>query len=244
MIRSKFDNSDQRMHIDGWNHTLVVPTDWYHPSSVAMIVYLSDVDDTGGATALVARQGPDDVAYAESVEQTFLRTPGAGALPWINDRESAEEYIRQHASPEVASFRESLYGREAYAQFRRGTVLLYRHDVWHRGTPLTIAGSMRLVVNLSYRRADAAEWFQHWNAGWAKCMYSPTMQLEKLVARASVFQRTVLGFPRPGHRYWTRRTLDGVKARYEALGFDVTPYEEAFVVGDDGGTNRHAMTSQ
>ena len=60
---SNSDNRDQRMHIDGWNHMLVAPCDWYAPASVAMIVYLSEVEECGGGTALVARKGKDDPVY-------------------------------------------------------------------------------------------------------------------------------------------------------------------------------------
>ncbi|MEE2674241.1 MAG: hypothetical protein VX466_10620, partial [Myxococcota bacterium] len=44
----------------------------------------------------------------------------------------------------------------------------------------------------------------------------------------SVEQRCVLGFPEPGHAYWTRGTLDGVRARLEPWGMEIAPYEEAW----------------
>lgn len=85
---------------------------------------------------------------------------------------------------------------------------------------------MRLTINLSYRRADA-DWFQHWNHGWARSMYSVDQVLENIVAKSSVKQRSILGFPRPGSSYWTETTLNVVKNRYEHLGFDAKPYEDA-----------------
>ena len=39
-------------------------------------------------------------------------------------------------------------------------------------------------------------------------------------------QLTVLGFPAPGHPYWTEDTLRGVAARYPLL--DMTPWRQAF----------------
>ena len=54
--------------------------------------------------------------------------------------------------------------------------------------------------------------------------YEPDKLMEKLIARATVEQRTVLGFPEPGHDYWTPHTLAAVKARYESFGIDMTPY--------------------
>jgi len=48
--------------------------------------------------------------------------------------------------------------------------------------------------------------------------------MEKLIAEATVEQRTVLGFPAPGHDYWTPHTLAAVEARYASFGIDMTPY--------------------
>jgi hypothetical protein len=57
------ENSDQRMHVDYPNHTLLHPPRWETPEAVEMIVYLSDHELVGGGTAIVPRRGADDVAY-------------------------------------------------------------------------------------------------------------------------------------------------------------------------------------
>ena len=44
---------------------------------------------------------------------------------------------------------------------------------------------------------------------------------------ASPEERTLLGFPSPGHEYWTPETLEGVAARYPAM--DMTHYEGAMI---------------
>ncbi|MGQ0593812.1 MAG: phytanoyl-CoA dioxygenase family protein [Gammaproteobacteria bacterium] len=126
------DNTDQRMHVDYPNHTLVHPPPWDRPEAVELLVYLSDRAASGGATALVARAGAADPGYCWPV----VHTPGVGALEWRNDRAAAEAYLERQA-PEVAKWRaEHLYPREVMADYRMGTVLFYRHDTWHRGTPL------------------------------------------------------------------------------------------------------------
>jgi hypothetical protein len=61
-----FDNSDQRIHCDYPNHTLTHPPEWSEPDAVELILYLTDVEDCGGATAVVPKLGPDDVAYKVS----------------------------------------------------------------------------------------------------------------------------------------------------------------------------------
>ena len=56
-------------------------------------------------------------------------------------------------------------------------------------------------------------------------MYRDGQPFERWVAGASVFERTLIGFPPPGHAFWTPETLAGVIARYGPFGFDSTPYE-------------------
>lgn len=213
------DNDDQRIHVDYPNHTLTHPPPWHAPEAVELILYLSDVDECGGATALVPRSGPDDPAYV----WPMVATPGVGELEWINDRARAEAYLEKNA-PEIARFRaEHLYPREVEARYRVGTLLLYRHDTWHRGRPLE-PGTLRLAQNMTFRKAQS-EWISVLHPGWAWAMYRRSRVMERLLAAASVEQRCVLGFPKPGHPYWTPETLAAVTARYAALGFDAAPYE-------------------
>lgn len=215
------DNLDQRMHVDYPNHTLAHPPPWDAPEAVELIVHLDDAEACGGATALVPRTGPDDPAYAWPI----ACTPGVGALDWVNDRASAEAYLERKA-PEIARWRaRHLYPREVEARHRRGSVLFYRHDTWHRGTPVA-PGAVRFAQNLTFRKAGS-EWISVLHPGWAWAMYQPSRVMERLVATASVEQRCVLGFPGPGHPYWTRATVAAVAARYGPLGMDVSPYQEA-----------------
>jgi ectoine hydroxylase-related dioxygenase (phytanoyl-CoA dioxygenase family) len=218
------DNDDQRIHVDYPNHTLTHPPRWDEPEAVEVIVYLCDVDSCGGATAVVPRSGDDDPAYPWPI----VATPGVAGFEWINDRASAEAYLEREA-PEVARWRaEHLYPRELHARFRTGTALLYRHDTWHRGTPLE-PGTMRAVHNLTFRKATS-EWISTLHSGWAWAMYRRNQPMERLIARASVDQRCVLGFPAPGHPYWTVETLAAVAARFGPLGMDMAPYEKSLGV--------------
>ena len=193
------------------------------------------------ATRLVARRGEDDEAYA----WPYVRMPGCGGRDWINDRAHAEvrsvgrvERTRGAAprtaanprapratqafyaahEPETHAFRQRLYAREAAVAYRRGTVLLYRYDTWHRGTPLRAGAPVRRVLNLAIAR-ESARWITPWNcevrlapkvtaadataaAGFAKRMYFGHAEL---LANATVEQRTALGVPPPRDRYWTTR---------------------------------------
>jgi hypothetical protein len=211
------DNSDQRIHVDYPNHTLTHPTPWNRPEAVELILYLSDYEDTAGSTAVVPRTGSDDPAYRWPI----VDSPGIGELRYINDKESAENYFKNER-PELSTWRELLYSREKLAAFKPGNILFYRHDTWHRGTPMT-DGKLRLVQNITYRKAQS-EWISTLHEGWAWKAYRDSKYLEKLIARSSLIQRAVMGFPQPGSDYWCPETIEAVKARYGMFGFDDSPY--------------------
>ena len=91
-----------------------------------------------------------------------------------------------------------------------------------------IAGTLRLVQNITYRRAEA-EWISTLHVGWAWLAYRKNKFLEKLIAECSLDQRAVLGFPQPGSDYWCEQTVAAVEARYGVFGMDMTPYQEALL---------------
>lgn len=231
--RGKFDNYDQRIHVDYPNHTLVHPPEWDRPDVVSCIVYYCDWRDCGGETAVVPRSGPGDPLYA----WPLVRTPGVDS-PWVNDRVIAERRIEERGDAALIAFRRELYRRDVPARYTKGSVLLYRQDVWHRGTPVRAA---RVAQNLSFRRAGS-EWVGNWHPGWAQRNYllgHPRRELEGLVAALNPAQRAALGFPAPGSPYWTPATLLAVKARYASFpAFDWRPYEDA--VRADGRAGRAA----
>jgi hypothetical protein len=218
--RESADNDDQRMHVDYPNHTLAHPPPWRAPEAVELILYLDRVEDCAGATAVVPRDGDDDPAYRWPI----VDTPGVGDLDWLNDRTRAEAYLAARR-PSLAGWRQRLYERERWVRFAPGDALLYRHDTWHRGTPLR-PGRLRLAHNITYRLASA-EWISTLHTGWAWSAYALDKFFEKLIARSTPVQRGVLGFPQPGSPYWCAETLAAVEARYAAYGIDMTPYRTA-----------------
>lgn len=215
-----YDNNEQRIHVDYPNHMLTHPTPWDRPEAIEVIVYYSDQRVCGGATAVVPRVGNEDL-----YPWPIVAAPGIGDVPWINDRATTEAYFAER-DPETAAFRRRLYEHEVHTDFRPGTVLLYRHDVWHRGTPLKPGPTLRLAHNLVYRVAEA-EWISTLHEGWSWAMYRPDQYLERLVGGAGLDQRAVLGFPAPGARYWCPATIEAVTARYGPYGFDPAPYRAA-----------------
>ena len=210
-------NTDQRMHMDYGNNTVLHP-DWDQPAAVAAIIYYDEGAETAGGTAFVPRQGVDDPVY----QPPFIHMPGYAGKPFFNDRKTVEDWFEANDA-EAYALRQSLYAREQTVAFTPGTILFYRHDIWHRGTPL-LPGKLRRVHNLGWKRADARG-LSIWNEGWARQSY--TGHVESIIGRATPLQRSLLDFPLPGDDYWTEARLDNVEARFSFYGFDARPYRDA-----------------
>ena len=207
-------NTDQRMHMDYGNNTVLHPQ-WDTPDVVAALVYYDDCDETGGGTAYVPRHGVDDPVY----QPPYVNMPGQAGNPFFNDRAAVESWFKENDS-NVYELRQQLYEREKVVQFKPGTILFYRHDLWHRGRPL-VAGKLRRVHNLAWKRADARG-VSHWNEGFARESYYGNV--ESIIGRSTPLQRSVLDFPLPGDDYWNIERLKNVEARFSAYGFDAAVY--------------------
>ena len=97
------------------------------PEAVATITYFTEMDPASEASG-------DSGATALSPGPMILTDAGGV----------------DHTEPE------GVYQTEVLGRFRPGTVLLYRMDFWHRGTPLRV-GAVRRTSHIVWRRADA-EW--------------------------------------------------------------------------------------
>jgi len=170
--------------MDYGNHYWTHPPPFDRPDAVAAIVYYSDTSETGGGTAIVSRQGENDPIY----KWPYVHMPGIQWKPFFNDKEAAEKSLSQ----EDKLLRQQCYAREVVPIFKPGDVLLYRLDVWHRGTPV-FPGKVRYVHNLVWKRRDAIG-ICTWNRGWTQKMYHGW--LEDFICSLTEKQREVLGFPR------------------------------------------------
>ena len=223
---SEQSNDDQRMHCDYGNNT-VFPTEWEKPNIMAAIIYLDSdgVECSGGATAAVPRQGPSDEAYTMD---KFVLQPGYGDRAFFNNRATAEKWFKENRPAAEYEFRQRLYQREIKVLPKIGRALLYRVDLWHRGTPLT--GGSRRVMNLVYHVRTDPGHGGRWNPGffkdsywWRNGKYGVPERLFSEVLTPEY--RTGLGFPPVGDKYWSKERLHFVKLRFPR--FDVKPYLEA-----------------
>ena len=208
-------NSDQRLHQDYGNNTWVVPN-WERPQAVAAIVYYSDLQDTGGATALVPREhGAYDEMYDTNTELN-LRSPGLCGIPYVNNKQEAETLMsRVDEGAHLA--RQRAYNREVHIDTATvGTVLFYRLDVWHRGTPVHV-GKVRCIHNIVWKRPDAFAYGMstNWNSGFSNKLYNGW--LETFVASLQYEQLLAIGFPPRESPYWTSRTVATVQKRYGGM---------------------------
>eukprot|EP01050_Picozoa_sp_SAG11_P027220 SAG11_NODE_6804_length_1245_cov_1.242583_1_plen_211_part_00 len=149
---------------------------------------------------------------------------------------SSDGYGTRGASP-------GFYEVERQVHFTPGTCLFYRFDTFHRvsacstrqdysfpaflcghsrlrqGTPV-VHRACRRIHSIVYRREDCP-WIQ-WDV-WAK-HFGPLWT--SFVPKLSVWQRNVLGFPKPGASYWnTPQAFELVADRYP--GIDLSEYEAA-----------------
>jgi hypothetical protein len=113
-----------------------------------------------------------------------------------------------------------LYDDDGIAEGTAGTVVAYRPDVYHRSVDLTEPGHRRIMMHAAYRLA-AAEWSQY--QAWAFKGFSP--EWHNFVQASGPTELALLGFPKPGHAYWTEDSIQRVNARYPGL--DMTPWRAA-----------------
>jgi ectoine hydroxylase-related dioxygenase (phytanoyl-CoA dioxygenase family) len=118
-----------------------------------------------------------------------------------------------------------LYREEVPASGPAGSVLLYRPDTYHRGVAMTAPASARFMLHVSFKPART-----DWLGSQGLPSAAEGLPWYGVVRHATLRQLTLLGFPEPGHPYWTEETLRGVAARYPFL--DMEPWRQARRVTD------------
>jgi hypothetical protein len=192
---------DQHLHRDYLNHTLLVPSDDPRFRQAELFVYLTDVPEDLGATALLSRTRTADLPARPNWYPRADTSDGEGG--WMS-----------------TAGRPELYEAEIRAAGPAGTVVAWTPGTFHRGTAITLPRGVRYTMHLSFRLAEA-EWGQ--GTGWADRSHEPAWY--RFVHRATPRQLALFGFPPPGHPYWTATTIRGVGERYPGL--DMTPWRDA-----------------
>jgi ectoine hydroxylase-related dioxygenase (phytanoyl-CoA dioxygenase family) len=110
-----------------------------------------------------------------------------------------------------------LYKHERPVLANAGDLLIFSMRTWHRASDMTAESGVRFTHHFVWR--SAAHPFQGYHQ-WSSRGENPEMQ--SFIERASPRQREVLGFPPPGHWYWTQETIEAVGMRYPKM--DLGPY--------------------
>jgi phytanoyl-CoA dioxygenase PhyH len=142
-------------------------------------------------------------------------TAANGATRMVSLRKTAHVPVEQHTLS-YADFPE-LYDDPGVAEGPAGSIVAYRPDVYHRSVDVAGPGARRIMMHASYRHADA-EWSQY--QAWAFKGFST--EWHNFVQASGPTELALLGFPKPGHPYWTGDTIRRVNARYPGL--DMTPW--------------------
>lgn len=98
-----------------------------------------------------------------------------------------------------------------------GTILIYRTDVFHRGSDLTAPGRARFVMPVDFKPRG---WRWQGKLAWPDRVHNPGWK--EAMVRMSPRQRDLFGWPPPGDPYWNDQTLSDVALRYP--GIDLSPY--------------------
>jgi ectoine hydroxylase-related dioxygenase (phytanoyl-CoA dioxygenase family) len=165
----------------------------------------------------------DEVAYRQLELFIYLTdvTAENGATRMVSVRKTAGIPVESHTL-DLTNYSD-LYEEPGEASGPAGSIVCYRPDVYHRSTDWSDPGMRRIMMHLSFRPAGA-EWGGY--HAWPYKGLSPDWH-NYVNRQAGPRELGLLGFPRPGHPYWTPQTLDGVSARYPGL--DMTPWRDAFV---------------
>ncbi len=101
-----------------------------------------------------------------------------------------------------------------------GTLFMYRTDVFHRGSNFSAPGRSRFAMLTDFQ-VRGPSWAG--KMSWPNTALSP--QWVELMERASVRERDLFGFPKPGDGYWNAQTLHDVGRRYPKM--DMSAYGNA-----------------
>jgi hypothetical protein len=114
---------------------------------------------------------------------------------------------------------------EVSAEAPAGSLLIYKTDVFHRGSDFGAAGRSRFIMLVDFLKRG---WRWQGKMSWPDHAGRPEMI--DAMDRMSPRQRDLFGWPPPGSEYWYAQTLADVSDRYPRM--DMTPYRDAIAFSD------------
>jgi ectoine hydroxylase-related dioxygenase (phytanoyl-CoA dioxygenase family) len=113
----------------------------------------------------------------------------------------------------------TFFDKEVSVEGPAGSLMVYKTDVFHRGSNFTAPNRSRFAILTDFK---TRAW--RWQGKLAWPDHSEKNVWDEAIAKMSVRQRDLFGFPPPGSEYWNAQTLRDVQTRYPDL--DMTPYRE------------------
>jgi hypothetical protein len=101
-----------------------------------------------------------------------------------------------------------------------GSMLIYRTDVFHRGSNFAAEGRSRFVMPIDFKPRG---WRWQGKLAWPDQSLRPGWK--EAMVRMTPRERDLFGWPPPGDGYWNEQTLADVALRYP--GIDLSPYGAA-----------------
>jgi hypothetical protein len=101
-----------------------------------------------------------------------------------------------------------------------GSILIYKTDVFHRGSNFGAEGRSRFVMPVDFK---ARGW--RWQGKLAWPDRANSFEWKQAMSQMTPRQRDVFGWPPIGDPYWNAQTLADVGVRYPDL--DLSPYAKA-----------------
>jgi hypothetical protein len=199
---------DQPLHLDA-NHSYLPWTMSEEGRYLESFVYLTEVTSANGATRILdvpPGQAQDALDFVDR---------------WPPQPELAVKRKFPWSGPALTDAQRQAYrSQEISAEGGKGSVLAYGPQVVHRGAQPEDARSWRVLLNLSFRRADNP-WvgFHTWQPD------SATAAWVEMVADRTPEELEILGFPPVGHSVWTEDMVDRFALRYPGL--DVSAWRAA-----------------
>jgi len=152
-------------------------------------------DDASGRTV-------DFILYLTDVTREL------GALRYVTKPDVAAALGRAVISP-GAEQQQALHAKERIAEVPAGSLIAHSIDTVHRGANLTAPRGRRFSMTVGYKAAGNDQvGFHVWQDRANRQLWS------HVFSRATPEQLACLGIPRPGDRFWTKRTLELTQARW------------------------------
>jgi hypothetical protein len=112
------------------------------------------------------------------------------------------------------------FDKEVSIEGPAGSLMVYKTDVFHRGSNFTEPQRARFAILTDFK---TRQW--RWQGKLAWPDHAEKTVWDEAMAKMSVRQRDLFGFPPPGSDYWNAQTLRDVQMRYPQM--DLSPYHEA-----------------